>query len=160
MNKQMAVSLTFESLLARIDVDADLQQVRARNLACSIRRFVEVCGRTLQSDAAFPSARRWIATATPLTSGVSKRRWGNICCDVRFVLERYGAPTRAPLRGDLSPEWARLRNLVDDAPRFRLGLSNFFHWCGREGIAPTEVCDAVMEMYHANVRERWHCQVN
>ena len=154
MPKQISVPLTFESLLARIEADDDLQQARARNLACSIRRFVEVCGKTLQSEATFPNVRRWIETATPLAQGVSKRRWSNICCDVRFVLERYGAPTRAPLRKDLSPDWARLRNLVDDAPRFRLGLSNFFHSCSREGIAPADVCDDVMGRYLDDLRER------
>ena len=95
MTKQITAPLTFESLLAQIDADTDLQQARARNLACSIRRFVEVCGKTLQSEATFPNVRRWIETATPLAQGVSKRRWSNICCDVRFVLERYGAPTRS-----------------------------------------------------------------
>ncbi len=154
MTKQIAAPMTFESLLARIEADPELTQVRARNLTCSIRRFVEVCGRTLQSEASFPSVRRWIENATPLARGVSKRRWGNIRCDVRLVLERYGAPTRAPLRGDLSPDWARLRNLVDDAPRFRRGLSNLFHWCSREGIAPADVCDAVMGKYLADLRER------
>ena len=105
MTKQISVPLTFESLLARIEADPELSPARARNLASCVRRFVGICGRTLQTEASFPSARRWIAAATPLAQGVFKRRWSNICCDVRFVLERYEAPTRAPLRRASSISW-------------------------------------------------------
>ncbi len=65
---------TFEALLDRIAVDPELAPARAGNLASSLRRFVAICGHTLQAEASVPAVRRWIAAATPGTQGVSRRR--------------------------------------------------------------------------------------
>ena len=118
---------TFEALLDRIAVDPELTPARAGNLASSLRRFVAICGRSLQTEASVPAVRRWIAAATPGAQGVSRRRWANIRSDVRFVLQRYQAPTRAPLPKDLAPDWARLRECLASDIRLVRGLSNLIH---------------------------------
>jgi len=145
---------TLADLFCSIEADSELTSAKRRNLASSIRRFADVTGKTLQSEASFPAVRMGLIRANPAASGVSRKRWSNIKSDLRFALERYGAPSRAPVRKDLSPAWQALRSAVDQDQTLRLGLSNLMHWCSRSGFEPQSVDDAVLTAYRKDLEER------
>ncbi len=147
-------NLTLADLIALVEQDAELTATKRSNLASSIRRFTEIVRGTLQMPASFSVLRNASRSVSPAAAGIGISRWSNIKSDLKFILNRCGAPTRAPLRKDLTPEWQTLRNLVDDDFPTKLGLSNLFHWCSARGIQPNDVCDAVMELYREDLHNR------
>jgi integrase len=153
MNKPV-YAMTFADLAERIDADMELHPQRQANLKSSMRRFLAMVGWVDTMEASFPRVRRALVTALPAKAEVSKGTWANTRSDLKFALGRYGAPTRAPLRKDLSPAWAKLREITDPDPKFTRGLSNFMHFCSSRGISPDSVNDVVMTHYHEDLVAR------
>lgn len=153
MNKPVHLT-TFADLLTRIDADLEVHPFRAGNLKSSIRRLLRVFGWPDTMEASIPRIRRALNSALPSSQEVSKRNWGNTKSDIKFVLHRYGAQTRAPLRKHLTPEWTKLRDLLDGEPRFIRGLSNFMHFCSALNISPDAVSDQIMLDYHQDLKNR------
>lgn len=147
-------TITFADLLQLIDADLALHPQKAANLKSSINRFLRVVSWTNTMEASFPRVRRALKDALPANQEVKTRTWQNTKSDLRFTLERYGAPARAPLRKDLDPNWAELRDMVDDEPKFARGLSNFIHFCSAQGISCEDIDDNVMTRYHTDLKER------
>ncbi len=147
-------AMTFADLLERIDDDMDLHPQRAANLKSSLRRFLIVMGWVETMEASFPRVRRALTNALPAKSEISKGTWANTRSDLKFALDRYSAPTRSPLRKDLVDDWARLRDIVDQDPKFLRGLSNFIHFCSSRSIPPESVNDDVMTHYHEDLVAR------
>ena len=127
--------LTLGDFIGLIGADDELSLPRKRNLCSSLRKFAKVVGGTLTISASFQVCRNIVNETDISGMALSSSRWGNIRSDLNFVLNRYGAATRAPLRKSLSPEWASLRDLLDTNERLRRGLSSFIHWCNRVGYA-------------------------
>ena len=134
---------TLEDLIDRVRKDTDLADIRRRNLASSIRRIAKLQNVSLRIRADFVTLRRLLAGKT-LPPTVSKGRWANIRSEVTFALTRYNAPTRAPLKKDLSPNWLEARESLTE-PKLVLGLSHLIHWCSRHSISPENVDDDAME---------------
>ncbi len=144
--------LTLAGFIAVVEADAELPLQRRRNLCSSMRKFACVVGGSMQMEASFPVFRNLIGDADIAAAGVSPTRWSNIRSDMSFVLKRYGAATRAPLRGHLSAEWAGIRDLLDGNEKLRRGLSSFIHWCNAEGIKPVEVDSSVFDRFLEHLR--------
>lgn len=153
MNKP-AYIMTFSDLLARIKDDLELHPQRAANLKSSIRRFLKIAGWVETMEASFPRARRELKSSMPAKFGVGKATWANTKCDLNFVLNRYGAPTREPLRKHLLGPWTKLRDVIDHDPKFARGLSNFIHFCSAHDISPQAVDDDVMQLYFDSLTNR------
>ena len=147
-------NLTMADLIGFVEQDAELTATKRRNLTSSIRRFVEIVRGTLQMPASFSVLRNASRSVSPAAAGIGRSRWSNIRSDLKFILDRSDAPTRAPLRKDLVADWQILRTLVDHDFPTKLGLSNLFHWCSARGIQPNDVCDAVMELYREDLHTR------
>ncbi len=146
--------VTFSDLLQLIEADMSLHPYKAANLKSSIRRYLRAVNWTETMEASFPRVRKALAGSLPATLDVSKGTWANTRSDLKFVLTRYGVPTRAPLRKDLLPEWRQLRDMIDKDPSLIRGLSNFIHWCSRQNISPWDVSEEVMARYLLDLRER------
>jgi integrase len=153
MNTHRPQTLTLEDLIARVQSDADLPADKARNVVSSIRTFIKVVGCTPQAEASFQVSRKCINRANPLSHGVSARHWANVRSNLKFALNRYNAATRAPLRQDLSSNWAALRDAIDGDITLVRGLSNFMHWANAGGVMPGAISDAVLEHYLVHLRE-------
>lgn len=151
MNDHSPRVLTFDYLLDLVQNDEDLNASRRANVASSIRSFLKVSGKAPQMPASFPILRLAIESIQPTQHGIDSRRWSNIKSDLRFALERYGAPTRAPLRKHLSRDWETLRILIDDEPKFTRGLSRLIHWASRLDIEPSDINDEVLERFRADI---------
>ena len=154
MNELSRHTLTFGQLLDLMSVDCQLAAVRRANVACSIRKFLKVSGKTQQMPASFETVRYAFEAIHPRRHDIDPRRWSNIKSDIRFALDRYGAPTRAPLRKDLTPAWQVLRTVIADDLRFVRGLSALMHWASARSIEPEDISDEVLERFRQNLEER------
>jgi len=141
------VELTFGEMQSLIELDEELGAQKKANLKSSIRTFLRACGRTERLMATFPEARACFAKINRATSGLSRSRLSNIKSDIRTVLERYGAPTRAPRRQDLLPEWEHVRALIDGKEKFRRALSRGMHFFSREQVLPVQVDNPATEAF-------------
>jgi integrase len=144
--------MTLAGLIERLKADPELAPSKVRNTVSAIRTFAKAVGGTLQMEASFPVFRQRIAQTNPAAFGIGGRHWSNIKSSLKFALERYGAPTRAPLRKKLSPAWTTLRNAVDVEPRLTRGLSSLMHWASAHGIEPDEVSNTVLDRYEEHLR--------
>ena len=154
MNDLSRRILTFGQLIDLVSADQELHRARRANVASSIRKLLKVSGKTPQMPASFVTVRHVFEAIYPKRYGIDPRRWSNIKSDLRFALERYGAPTRAPLRKDLTPAWQALRTLVDDEPRFVRGLSSVMHWASARGIEPGGISDEVLGQFRQDLENR------
>jgi hypothetical protein len=141
---------TLAELLQRIATDASLTP-RRRQETCSALRTVErAIGRRLEEIPANPrQLRERLVTLTPAMAGVSPGRWANILSLVRGALKLAGLTT-IPGRSTepLAPAWLDLFRHLNDR-RLREGLSRFARYCGRLGISPSEITDAVSTSFLA-----------
>ncbi len=152
MSARQPAPATMEQLLESVLQDRELPLTKRRNLASSVRKFVDHLGLGLHMAADFPTYRRHIARFDPARAGIGAKRWANIRSDLSFALTRYGARTRAPLPKDLTAEWRRHRDLLTDIRLVR-GLSRLMHWCSRSDIASDGVNDAVMERFQRHLHD-------
>lgn len=148
----LGADATMAELVALIAADTELAPVKRRNLTSSVRSFVKHLGLDLGMPADFMTYRGHLKRFQPGAARITRARWQNICSDVRFALDRYGARRRPGLPKDLSPDWRKLRSLLDKR-RHRFGLSRLFHWCSRNGIEPDEIDDATMAAFHRFLAE-------
>ena len=140
--------MTLEDLLDRVENDPELERQRKLNLRSSIRKFSVTVNGTLQLQASFPVFRDIIKKADIAAAGITPSRWGNIKSDLTFVLKRYGAATRAPLRKDLSVEWTAIMEMFAGVePKFLRGISSLAHFANLYDIAPVEVNDATFDAF-------------
>jgi len=137
-------------LLERIATDASLTP-RQRQETCSALRTVgRASGRRLEEIQANPrQLRERLVTLTPTMAGVSAGRWANIVSLVRGALKLAGLTTILGRSTDpLAPEWRDLFRHLNDR-RLREGLSRFGRYCGKLGINPSEITDAVATSFLA-----------
>lgn len=133
-------------LLERVEADPELSPIKRRDIASAIRRLVKHSGRSMLTEASFPALRGILRQDRATNGHMSPKTLSNIASCVKFALLRYGAQTRAPLKKHLSPDWRDLRDRLP-FPAYVRGLSNFIHWCSREGIPPHAVDDRVTAAY-------------
>lgn len=138
--------MTMADLLERVKADPDLPATRRRDIVSAINRLVRLSGRGPSIEASFPVLRSILRQVRITAPDLSPKSLSNITSLVKVALERYGAVTRAPLKKNLAPDWAALRDRLPTDAYIR-GLSNFMHWCSREEIAPSSVDDAVTNSY-------------
>lgn len=155
--KKLPASATMQDLLDLVAADPALTEIKRRNLASSIRRFVRYLKLDLHMPAEFPAYRQHLKRFSLAGASISPGRWANIKSDVSFALKRYQAPTRAPLPRDLSPPWRRLRDAMPDE-RFRRGLSRLMHWASRRGVEPHEVDEETIAAYRLHLEKETFAQ--
>jgi integrase len=141
-----APPVTLADVLARLEVDLDLDPARRRELCSAVRTV----SRALNSDPALVTAnlgqlRVRLRSLTAAAAGVSRGRWSNIRSLTLKGLKRAGIramPGRC--REPHAPEWEVLRARLTDR-RFASGLSRFMSYCTAHGIGPTAVNVAVFK---------------
>jgi site-specific recombinase XerD len=145
-------TMTMADLLERVKADPDLSTTRRRDIISAINRLVTLSGRSVKIEASFPVLRGALKQIEKTATDLSPKSLSNMKSLVKFALERYGAVTRAPLKKHLSRDWLALRARLPTEAYIR-GLSNFIHWCSREGIAPDAVNDDVTTAYFEHLTE-------
>ena len=146
-------TLTMADLLERVKADPDLTPTRRRDIVSAINRLVTLSGRSVNIEASFPVLRGVLRQIERSATEISPKSLSNMKSLVKSALERYGAVTRAPLKKHLTRDWLALRGRLPTEAYVR-GLSNFIHWCSREGIAPHEVNDNVTADYYDYLKEQ------
>jgi integrase len=141
---------TLAELLERIASEASLTQRRRQETCSALRTVGRAIGRRLEEIPANPrQLRERLVPLTPAMVGVSPGRWANIVSLVRGALKLAGL-TAIPGRSTepLAPEWLALFRHLNDR-RLREGLSRFARYCGRLGITPSEVNEAIATSFLA-----------
>lgn len=145
-------TMTMADLLERVKADPDLSLMRQRDIVSAVNRLVTLSGRSVNIEASFPVLRGALRQIERAATDLSPKTLSNMKSLVKSAFERYGAVTRTPLKKHLSPDWLALRGRLATVAYVR-GLSNFMHWCSREGIAPRAVNDDVTAAYFAHLTE-------
>ncbi len=145
-------TMTMADLLERVKADPDLSSKRRRDIISAINRLVTLSGRSVKIEASFPVLRGALRQIERTATDLSPKTLSNMKSLVKSALERYGAVTRAPLKKHLAQDWLALRDRLPTEAYIR-GLSNFIHWCSREGIAPDAVNDDVITAYFEHLTE-------
>lgn len=140
-------TMTMADLLERVKADPGLSPTRRRDIVSAINRLVTLSGRSAKIEASFPVLRGALRQIERTATDLSPKSLSNMKSLVKSALERHDAVTRAPLKKHLAPDWLALRARLPTEAYDR-GLSNFIHWCSREGIAPDAVSDEVTAEYY------------
>ncbi|MEQ8666631.1 MAG: hypothetical protein RIC16_13000 [Rhodospirillales bacterium] len=143
----MTKNITFSGAIDLIDADIELPLKKRRDLKSSINTFLRATNKPATLPFSAPVVRAGMNFINANRGELKKSRLYNIRNHLKTVLARYDAPTRAPMRSDLMPEWSKLRGLIDDDVRLGRNLSRFMHWVSARKLMPREVTDEVMEEY-------------
>jgi hypothetical protein len=151
---QAAQPPTFAMLMQRIAADSELSDTRRKSLLTSIRCFARLLGRDparMTVDLGLYS--KVIASFRPARHKLTKARWSNICCDLRYVL-KYAGVAGVPGRNLTPPSapWRQPLATVEDRVG-RASLARFARWATGDGVEePMMVTAELLERYHAGLR--------
>ena len=145
---------TLADVRQRIAADQGLRPVRRRDLVSALTSFATHTRTELDTvQASFTAVRVLAARVMPGGLGVSAKRWANIKAELAFALRHVGVrprPGRPASHG--SAPWQALQAAIPDLP-MRFGLARFVTFCANQAILPGMVDDAVLERFHASLRE-------
>jgi integrase len=150
---QAAQPPTFAMLMPRIAADSELSDTRRKSLLTSIRCFARLLGRDparMTVDLGLYS--KVIASFRPARHKLTKARWSNICCDLRYVL-KYAGVAGVPGRNLTPPSapWRQPLATVEDRVG-RASLARFARWATGDGVEePMMVTAELLERYHAGL---------
>jgi integrase len=141
-------------VLALIDSDDALPRHKRQDVCSALRSFGKAVDRPLDQIPAHPDyVRQQLDRLSPAVAGVSPPAWRNTVSRIRFALGHAGvAKIPGRYQEPLTPAWASLFGDLEDK-QLQLGLSRVAHWAGAHGFEPTQVDEAVLEMYLADLRE-------
>ena len=88
----------------------------------------------------------------PVAVGISPKRLANIRSDLLAAIAASGLKATKPVRQELTAPWQALRAKLE-TERQRIGLSRLTRYASAEGLAPSDVDDAVIGTFMAWVRE-------
>jgi hypothetical protein len=141
--------LTLADLTDRIAADESLLPGRRKDILSALNTFSRVVGKPLTALAANARFLRGVfTTATPTAAGITKERWANIRSLVLAALTSEGlASVPGRYTAPLSQAWQTLWDRLPPGKGLRDQMSRLFHFCSANGIAPTEITDAVIDGY-------------
>jgi integrase len=103
--------------------------------------------------ASLPALLPLMAALTPMTTKRSSKTLANTKSLVKAALTQLGLHHRVRADGaPLAPEWDHLYQQLPDK-RFRNGLSRFIHYANRQGVAPSQVDQALLDQFVADLME-------
>ena len=146
--------VTAAEAMRLVETWTDLSETRRRDLRSAISGTVKMCGLPAESVImvpAFLSPR--VVARPPAGYGLSNQRHSAVLSGLRFVLRRLGV--HAPFRVALAPEWQALREKL--GPFEQTTLAAWFRFATVEGIAPSDVEAATIDMFERWARERTLC---
>lgn len=101
----------------------------------------------LPSDPA--ELRRKLTTMSAAMAGMTKGSWSSVRSRLLAALRDTNVPVmRGRRAGHLAPAWAALYAKAPIRQR-KARLSRFFGFCSAQGYSPEDVCDGMIERFHA-----------
>jgi integrase len=152
---------SFAEAIITIEAAIDLSEQRRRHWVCSLRQVAKWLDRPVETIPA-----RWTSIRLPVESlrhaplGVTAKTVANHKANVQAALRWFGKAHDVPARGvPLLPDWAKLRDGIDDQGR-RARLYGLMRYCSGRGIAPRLVDDAIVDAYFRYRSETTNLAVN
>ncbi len=131
----------------------DLSPVRIRDLRSAIARFCTLIGEApgrIALDLA--QLRSRLNAINPVAAGISAKSLANIRSDLSAAIAASDLKPISPVRQSLTEPWLALRARLR-TERHRIGLSRLARYGSVEGIAPSDINDAVIAGFMESVRE-------
>lgn len=141
-------SLTFGDLILRIEVDAELDSRKKRELLSAVRQVPKWLNRLpdeIPANAGF--LRTALEAFHPDHAGITKRRYQNVVSHVKFAMKHCGTVMNETMYlAEFTPDWQVLWDLLDEK-YLRSGLSRFFRFGSAQRIKPSDVNDRIFESF-------------
>ena len=144
-SNELNLSLAIESIRCDQQIDKKERMHRCSGLR-TFSRCIGVDPDIIPISAIyFRSHSRFI---TPARTGLSANRLGSVKSQLGFVLEYVlNGEGIKPRARKLSPHFDQLLILANNT-WLKMSLRRFFHFCTREKLAPSDVDDDVVKLYH------------
>lgn len=147
---------TFADIIQKLETDADLADLRRRDLVSGLRRVAKALGRQPEETFAEPNwLRPLLSKVAPAALGLSVKGWQNAVSDARSALARVGIVKRRNRHtDDLDAAWRGLWLGVAALQDHNLtaGLGRFIHFLNNLGVAPDAVTQAHAEAFLAGLQ--------
>ncbi|WP_054006298.1 site-specific integrase [Cypionkella psychrotolerans] len=147
---------TFADIIQRLEVAADLDDVRKRDLISGLRRVADALGRQPQDTIADP---HWLqprlSKVAPAALRLSDKTWQNVVSNARAALAHFGIVKRRNRHiDDLQPGWKLLWQavLASDDRTLTAGLGRFVHFLNILEVAPDGVTQAHADAFLVAVK--------
>src|SRR6516225_8390060 len=139
---------SYDDVIARIGLRADLPPRRRQDLASAVRRFCRIEGHSPPDVVVDPDdLRRRLSQMSPRTSGLSRGGLRNLKSLLGKALIEAGiASVRRRSRTRLPPEWQQFLGGIQHRD-YRYRLSHFARYCVERGRLPADVDDELMSAY-------------
>src|SRR6266446_1759475 len=139
-----AASVTLEDVKLAITASATISPAKKGEQVSAINSFALWLHRMPLEIPADPAyVERAFERLNFGTLGVARARFRNVHSLVKQALRTVGVLASTRTKATLSPEWAALRDRIDD-PYAKDCLVRFFRLCSASGVAPEHVDDAVV----------------
>jgi integrase len=141
------VEASFADLITAVEGGAELSEQCRRHWTCSLRQVAKWLGRPLEViPARWQAIRLSVGQLHQARVGVTIKTLANHRSNVRAALRWYSKEQGVPRYGArLSPEWARIRDTLDE--RLRERLYSLIRYCSARRIGPISVNDEVFAEY-------------
>jgi integrase len=141
------VEASFADLITAVEGGADLSVQCRRHWTCSLRQVAKWLGRPLEViPARWQAIRLSVGQLHQARVGVTIKTLANNRSNVHAALRWYSKEQGVPRYGArLSPEWARIRDTLDE--RLRERLYSLMRYCSARRIGPISVNDEVFAEY-------------
>ncbi|CAH1663470.1 Tyr recombinase domain-containing protein [Hyphomicrobiales bacterium] len=147
---------TMADIRDRTAADADIADVRRRDLLSGLNRFERISGRSLADTPATASAIRTVfENANSARLGIARKSLQTLRSSVAFALRRFGPIERksgSPIKQNWNAEWAALIGRIQISFQ-RHALSRLAEFCSRHLIAPHAVSQETLADFLAALTE-------
>ena len=147
-----APATTLADALSSLDGTTTIAVGQCKAWGAAIATLARLLDRSPSAlPASLPALRPLMATLTPATTGRSAKTLANTKSLVKSALIHLGLHRRVRADGaPLAPEWELLYRQLPDK-RFRNGLSRFIHYANRRQVEPSQVDQALLDRFVADL---------
>lgn len=144
--------VTLGHVLEGLIANPGLSETRRRDLRSAVSCFAALTNSTPSLIALdLPAIRSVLDLMVPNQAQVSRKRWANLRSDLAAAIGASGLRSMINTHFvELNESWS---SLFDEArkPALRHGLSRFARWASERQIGPSEVNEAVLERFIADL---------
>jgi integrase len=154
MNGVTKESLTLADVLAGLERNRSISDIRRRDLRSAVNRVARLHGEDparIRLD--MPAIGRRLASIMPAATGLSQKTFANVRSAFLAAVKASAIkPVLTPARPPLSENWCKLKTDLS-SKRMHIGLSRFASYCSGRGIHPSQVNEAVLGEFIDAVRQ-------
>jgi integrase len=135
-----------------ISANAELSDTRKRDLRSAVVTYGKIVGASLaEIPLDLAAMRKTLDGVVPLQAKMSRKRWANLRSDLAAAIAESGLLAMLKTSNlKLSEDWEKLFGYAKDQ-RITNGLSRFGRWASSKSLRPTNINNAVLEHFFAEL---------